>query len=222
MSDLPQLSGPQLPPANGGDATQIVVFLHGVGANGDDLIGLAPLFQQVAPGALFVSPNAPFPYDMAPMGYQWFSLGDFASETRLAGAQATAPILDAYLDGLLAEHGLDESNMALVGFSQGTMMSLHVGLRRQKALAAIVGYSGMLVGASLLEEEIKSRPPVLLVHGQEDPLLPIDSLAHARTNLDGVGIDVEAHVRPGLGHGIDEAGVRLGMDFLVRAFGGAP
>jgi phospholipase/carboxylesterase len=220
MSDLPQLSGPMLPPANGGDPARIVVFAHGVGANGDDLIGLAPFFQQVLPDALFVSPNAPFPYDMAPQGYQWFSLGDFSQESRLAGAQATAPILDAYLDEQLAEYGLTESDMALIGFSQGTMMALHVGLRRERQLAAIVGYSGMLVGDTVLKDEIKSLPPVMLVHGQDDPLLPIDCLAHAKTNLDSLGFDVEAHVRPGLAHGIDEPGIRLGMDFLMRAFGG--
>ena len=156
-------------PASGGAAKQLVIFLHGVGADGNDLIGLAPYFQQVLPDARFISPNAPFPFDMAPQGYQWFSLQDFTEEARLAGADRAAPILNAFIDSELAKDGLSEENLALIGFSQGAMMSLHVGLRREKQLAAIISYSGLLVGKERLETEIKSKPPVLLTHGTVDP-----------------------------------------------------
>ncbi len=219
MSDLPILSGPSLPPEGGGAPQQLVILLHGVGADGNDLIGLAPHFRQVLPNALFVSPNAPHPYDGAPSGHQWFSIQDFGRESRLAGAQAAAPTLNAFIDGLLADMGLAEDKLALIGFSQGTMMSLYVGLRRAKPLAGIIGYSGMLIGADLLADEIRSRPPVLLVHGEADPLLPIESLAAARTGLEAVDIVVDSHARPGLGHGIDEEGIRLGMEFLAKIFG---
>ncbi|MDH5750421.1 MAG: phospholipase [Rhodospirillales bacterium] len=219
MSDLPILQGPALPPASGGAPKQLVVLLHGVGADGNDLIGLAPYFQQVLPEALFVSPNAPYSFDMAPFGYQWFSIQDFRPETRLTGVRSAAPIVDRFLDTLLGAHGLDDAQMALIGFSQGTMMSLHVGLRRERTLAGILGYSGMLVGGELLKEEIKSKPPVRLIHGDADEILPVDSLPAAVEGLEGAGVMVDSFIRPGLGHGIDEEGIRLGQTFLADIFG---
>ena len=219
MSDLPLLAGPALPPATGQPPRQVVLLLHGVGADGSDLIGLAPLFQQVLPEAAFFSPNAPHRFDMAPFGYQWFSLRDFGPEARLEGTRAAAPILDHYIDHLLAIFGLNEENMALIGFSQGTMMALHVGLRRARPLAGIVGYSGMLVGAEFLADEIRARPPVLLVHGAADGIVPVESLDQAKTALDKNKVPVRAHVRPGIAHGIDEEGIRLGQEFLREALG---
>ncbi len=220
MPDLPTLSGPSLPPADGGPPRKLVILLHGVGADGNDLIGLAPYFQHILPDALFVSPNAPYAFDMAPFGYQWFSLQDLQPDTRLRGTQAAAPILDAYIDSLLTAHGLSEDKLVLVGFSQGAMMALHVGLRRTTQLAGIVSYSGMLAGdQALLASEIKSRPPVSMTHGAEDPVLPVQALPIAVAALKSVGIEVESHVRPGLGHGLDEDCVYLGMDFLKRVLG---
>lgn len=221
MTDLPALDGPRHGPRSGGRPRQLVVLLHGVGADGNDLIGLAPIFQTALPDALFVSPHAPFPYDMAPVGFQWFSIGTFAPDRRLSGVRQAAPILNAYLDKLLAEVGLADRDLVLVGFSQGTMMALHVGLRREQAIAGIIGYSGILAGAERLTDEIRSRPPVLLVHGEADPLLPVASLPEAVAALEAAGVPVEGHVRPGLGHGIDEEGLRLGLDFLKRVFGPA-
>lgn len=222
MADLPVLTGPTLPPASGGKPRQLAILLHGVGADGNDLIGIAPLFQQVLPDALFLSPDAPFPFDMAPMGRQWFPVGDFSPETRLAGVKKAAPILNAFIDTQLASSQLTEEHLVLIGFSQGTMMSLHVGLRRQKPLAGILGYSGMLPGAEILAEEIGSRPPVLLTHGDADEVLPVSSLPAAVKGLEAVGVEVESHIRPGMGHGIDEECIRLGMGFLARIFGLPP
>jgi len=219
MSDLPALSGPEVAPASGGPAKQLVIFLHGVGADGNDLIGLAPYFQRTLPDARFVSPNAPYPFDMAPFGYQWFSLQEFSEENRLQGAEKAAPILDAFIDAELAKDGLAEENLALIGFSQGAMMSLHVGLRRQNKLAAIISYSGVLVGKDKLKEEIRSLPPVMLTHGTDDPVLPFGFLAQAQEGLTELGVKAEAHTRPGLPHGIDDECIRLGQDFLKRAFG---
>src|SRR5947208_8561128 len=125
---LMSLSGPTRPPVAGGKPRQLVILLHGLGADGNDLIGLAPVLARLLPDAEFVSPNAPFPCDMAPYGYQWFSLQDRSPEAILGGVRASAPILDAFIDDLLAARGLEEKDLALVGFSQGTMMSLYVGL----------------------------------------------------------------------------------------------
>ncbi len=216
MSDPTPLTGPALPPASGGAPKQVVVMLHGVGADGNDLIGLAPFFQQVLPDALFVSPDAPFSYDMAPMGRQWFSIQDFSPEARLKGAQGAAPLVDAFIDTLLTTHGLTEDALVLIGFSQGTMMALHVGLRRPRPAAALIGYSGMLLGPDLLADELVSRPPVLLVHGDADEVLPIPALNAAQEGLEAAHVSVEAHVRPGLGHCIDEECIRLGMKFIAR------
>ncbi|MDP6572646.1 MAG: prolyl oligopeptidase family serine peptidase [Rhodospirillales bacterium] len=219
MAELPELSGPSVAPASGGKAEQVVMFVHGLGADGNDLIGLAPHYRHVLPDAFFVSPDAPYPYDMAPIGRQWFPIGDFSAESRLAGVVAAAPILDAFIDETLAAHGLGADRLLLVGFSQGTMMSLHVGLRREAPVAGIIGHSGMLAGRHLLDAEIRSRPPVLLTHGEADPLLPVQSLPRAEAALEEAGVSVEAHVRPGLGHGIDEECVHLGLAFAGRVFG---
>jgi phospholipase/carboxylesterase len=216
---LPTLSGPVRKPASGGAPRQLVILLHGVGADGNDLIGLAPYWAPLLPDAEFVSPDAPYPCDMAPFGRQWFSLQDRTPAAILAGVRATAPTLDAFIDGALAARNLDDRKLALVGFSQGTMMSLYVGLRRANPAAAILGYSGALVGAELLAQEIRSRPPVLLVHGDADEIVPPMMLPHAVEALRAARVPVEDLTCPGLGHGIDEAGLRRGGEFLRKAFG---
>ncbi len=169
------LSGPSHPPKSGGKPTRLVILLHGLGADGNDLIGLAPYWAPLIPDAEFLSPNAPFPCDMAPHGYQWLSARDSSAAARLAGARAAAAILDAFITEALAERALAESELALVGFSQGTMMSLFVGPRRERQLAGIVGYSGRLIAPELFGAEIRSRPPILLVHGTDDPVVAVRS-----------------------------------------------
>src|SRR5271165_6208655 len=180
---LAKLSGPARPPASGGKPKQLVILLHGLGADGNDLIGLASYWAPLVPEAEFVSPNAPFPCDMAPYGFQWFSAQDRSPPAVLAGVRAAAPILDGFIDEALAERGLDDRDLALVGFSQGTMMSLYVGLRRARPAAGIVGFSGRLLAPELLAGELRSRPPVLLVHGTEDPLVSYDSMTAAQKAL---------------------------------------
>ena len=216
MGLLPSLSGPARKPASGGKPKQLVVLLHGVGADGNDLIGLAPYWAPALPEAEFVSPDAPFPCDMAPYGRQWFSLQDRTADAILAGVRAAAPILDAFLDDALAQRSLDASKLALVGFSQGTMMSLYVGPRRSKTLAGIVGYSGALIGANTLAADIRTRPPVLLVHGDADQVVPPQAFPLAVAGLKAAGAAVEELICPGVGHSIDEAGLRRGGEFLRR------
>jgi phospholipase/carboxylesterase len=211
---LMALSGPSRPPVAGGKPSRLVILLHGLGADGNDLIGLQQYWGRLVPEAEFVSPNAPFPCDMAPYGYQWFSVQDRSREGVLGGVRAAAPLLDAFIDDELQKRGLEEEDAALVGFSQGTMMSLFVGLRRAKPLAGILGYSGRLIAPDLLAGELRSRPPVLLVHGTADPLVPFDSLAAAETALKDSGVPVETLACAGTAHAIDPEGLQRGGRFL--------
>ncbi len=219
MSISPTLNGPTLPPMGGVAPEQLILLLHGVGADGNDLIGLAPYFQKVLPKALFISPDAPFSYDMAPFGRQWFSLQERTPEAFETGTKLAAPILNDFIDGLFKEHNLDEEHTALIGFSQGAMMSLHVGLRRENKLAGILGYSGALANPTVLIDEIKSCPYVKLIHGDSDEILPVSILLTAVQGLEAADVPVTSHIRPGLGHGIDEEGIRLGVEFLKTIFG---
>jgi phospholipase/carboxylesterase len=211
------LDGPRLP-ALSGKARQLVVFLHGYGADGNDLIGIGKQWAQFLPDAVFVSPNAPEPCAGAPMGRQWFGLTFRDPGERWRGVVQARPALDAFLNAELARHGLDESQMALVGFSQGTMMALHAGLRRKSPCAAIVGYSGALEGVEHLSEAT-AKPPVLLIHGDQDEVIPVQALFHAGQALGAAGIPVEWHMSQGIGHGIDGEGLMHGLGFLAKAFG---
>jgi phospholipase/carboxylesterase len=210
------LSGPSFPPQSGGKPSRLVILLHGLGADGNDLIGLAPYWAPILPDTEFLSPNAPFPCDMAPYGYQWLSVRDPSPEARLSGARAAAAVLGAFIDDELAKRGLTEAQLALVGFSQGTMMSLFLGPRRERQLAGIVGFSGRLIAPALLKSEIRSHPPVLLVHGTDDAMVPYDSMAEAEIALTDAGVPVETLSCPGVGHGIDDQGLRRGGQFLQR------
>jgi phospholipase/carboxylesterase len=217
-----ELDGPRLAPKNG-RARQLVVFLHGYGADGNDLIEIGRAWQAFLPQAAFVSPHAPRPCGQMPAMREWFAL-TFRSQTeRWEGCNMAGPGLDAFLDAELARHDLPPSALALVGFSQGTMMALHVGLRRAAAPAAIVGYSGMLVleNDSDIEgykPQIRSRPPVLLVHGDRDELIPIDALFHSIQALAALDVPVEWHISAGFSHEIEHEGLRHGGEFLARRF----
>jgi phospholipase/carboxylesterase len=210
------LSGPSFGPAAGGKPRRLVLLLHGLGADGNDLIGLAPYWAPLLPDAEFLSPNAPFPCDFAPYGYQWYSVQDRSPDMQLAGVRAAAPILDAFIDETLAARGLAARELALVGFSQGTVMSLFVGLRRPQPVAGILGFSGRLVAPERLAAELRSRPPVLLVHGTEDPMIPHEEMAAAESALEAAGVQVASLSCPGIGHAIDEEGLSRGGRFLQQ------
>lgn len=227
------LKGPSAPPANGAPARRLIVLLHGYGADGNDLIGLAPTLAEAFPDAAIFAPDAPEPCEVMPFGRQWFSftqadpemwrrkadsLGS-ALEAMGPGAAGAAPRLNRFLDDLLARHGLAPDALALVGFSQGTMMALQAGLRRPAPLAAIIGFSGALAGAAALPDEIASRPPVTLVHGEADPVVPFAAMAHASAALEAVGVPVQCHGRPGLEHGIDAEGLAWGVSALRTVWG---
>lgn len=222
MNDVPKLSGPAFGPAGGGAPKRLVILLHGYGANGDDLIGLAPPLSQVLPGAEFLSPNAPYPCVQNPFGgYQWFDVWNRDDANRMTEVRKTAVIVNAFIDDALAARGLSDADLALVGFSQGTMLSLHVALRRAAPCAGVLGFSGRLEAPETLAAEITARPPVLLIHGEQDELLPVELLDRAAETLAANGVKVETHRCPGLGHGIDPDGLRLGAGFLSVVLGGA-
>jgi phospholipase/carboxylesterase len=213
------LSGPTLEPAAGGAARQLVVLLHGLGADGDDLLSLGQEWQSLLPHAAFLSPHAPDPCELAPMGFQWFSLRDFSPAAMVAGIRAAAPLLRSYIEAELAARRLGFDRLALVGFSQGTMMALQVGLRLPEPCAAIVGYSGALPDETGLPAEIASRPKILLVHGLADSVVPVGMTQMAAASLQALEVPVTMELRPGLDHGIDARGAGLGGSFLAAAFG---
>lgn len=217
-NDLPTLSGPEFGPASGGKPKQLVILCHGLGADGNDLIGLAPHYAKVLPNAIFVSPNAPFQCDMSPFGYQWFSLQERTEEAMLAGAQKAQPILDAFIDQQLAKYKLTERNLALVGFSQGTMVSIFTVPRRKIPVAGVVAYSGRLIGKDLMSQEIRCNPPMVMINGDQDELVPVTLQPAAVDTLRALGVKIEGHIRPGLGHSIDDVGIKIAQDFLSALF----
>jgi phospholipase/carboxylesterase len=197
------LDGPRIPAA-AGRTSQLVVFLHGYGADGNDLIDLGRQWRALIPEAAFVSPHAPERSAASPMGRQWFALSNRPPDDpagvaeRWNGAVKARAAIDAFLDAELKRLGLDESRLALVGFSQGAMMALHVGLRRPRAPAAILGFSGLLIG--------------------QDPMIPFEAMFMAAEALAGASIPTQWHLSLGIGHGIDAGGLRHGGLFLARAF----
>jgi phospholipase/carboxylesterase len=212
------LSGPRVPPANG-RATELVVLLHGYGADGNDLIGLVPHWQKLLPGAAFVAPHAPErvpgAQGMMKAGFQWFPIARLDPHEMRDGVALAAPGIGEFLDAELARLGLAPERLVLAGFSQGAMLALHLGLRR--SVAAIVGFSGLLPDSPPAEGP---RPPVFLTHGSADDVIPAGAMFATATSLGVLGVGVQWHLAPGMGHGIDEMGLSLAGNFLKLAFAG--
>jgi phospholipase/carboxylesterase len=209
-----QLDGPRLSPLSGGKTVHLVVLLHGVAANGNDLLFLARAWRTLLPEAEFIAPDGPFPCDYVPEGRQWFGLQDRAPDKLLAGLRDASAILDRFFDELLASRGLDDASLALAGFSQGAATALYASLARRKQIAGAVAFSGALPATPHLQSDIRSKPPVLLVHGESDDVVPFQAMANAKAVLDALGVPVKAVARPGLGHAIDGAGIAIAGDFL--------
>lgn len=211
-----QRKGPEL-----GTADQVVVLLHGYGADGPDLLGVGDALGPHMKGTAFVAPNAPEQSVANPMGYQWFPvpwLDGSSEEAAMLGMDRATDDLNAFLDQVLEDEKLTADRMILFGFSQGTMMSLHVAPRRPDSVAGIVAFSGRLLRPDDLADEAISKPPVLLVHGDQDDVVPPDSLAHAAEALQGAGFDVYAHVMQGTGHGIAPDGLNVALAFMRERF----
>ncbi len=202
-------------PASGARARALVILLHGYASKGDDLIQLASIWKTGAPGAAFLAPNGPEPAREPPGTFQWWSAAR-GTVNRAERLRIARPIIDEFIDAQLQTHGLSESQLVLVGFSQGTTAALHVALGRERAIAGVIGFSGMLSDPDSLGAHIRSKPPVLLVHGAADTVVPPSRLEEARTALAPLGFDLTTHLSPGLGHSIDIGGTRAATKFLAR------
>ena len=206
-----------------GTTRSVVVFLHGYGANGADLLGLADVLGEHLPDTLFVAPDAPETIPMMPMGLQWFPIPwiDGSSEEESErGLMAAADDLNAFLDALMVDEDVLPEQVVLFGFSQGTMMALHVAPRREDPIAGIVAFSGRLLAPELLQDEVQSRPPILLVHGDQDDVVPPQSLPQAAEALQAAGWeDVYAHIMKGAAHGIAPDGLSVALAFMRDKLG---
>jgi phospholipase/carboxylesterase len=202
-----------LSPSGGVKPESLVILLHGLGSNGRDLISLAPIYARTLPKTAFVSPDAPYRCDMVPPGYpdsyQWFSLQDRDPARMLKEANHVMPILEAFIKQQAAHYNLPLSKVGLVGFSQGTMMSLHTAPRMSEKLAGVVGYSGALLG-----EAGTQKLPIHLIHGEADDVVPLIAYTHARKTLEEAGFKISGHSTPNLPHSIDENGIESGAKFL--------
>ena len=220
---MTELNGPRTGPAAEGAPRQLIVLCHGLGADGHDLIDIAAAWTHAVPHAAFAAPDAPFPCDLAPMGRQWFSVADRTPALMEQGVRRAAGFLGAFIDAELARLSLPPDAYALVGFSQGAMTCLFTGLRRAVPPRAILAYSGALIAPESLVADWKTANanasiPVLLVHGEDDEVVPVSRSREAEADLLAAGIPVESLYCPRLGHGIDEAGMSMGALFLQRAF----
>jgi phospholipase/carboxylesterase len=209
---------PSWGPASKATPRQLVILCHGVGADGHDLIDLAPYWAKALPNAVFVAPHGPEPFDMAPVGRQWFPIGDLNPAKFGAGVRRAAPKLDAFIDRQLVRYELPETAYALMGFSQGAMTALFTGLRRPHAPRAILAFSGGLIDPAALLAEMRNRAPVLLAHGEIDNVVPASYSRDAGTALQAAGVPVETVFSPKLAHGIDDIMLTAGALFLQKGF----
>ncbi|MGV3491636.1 MAG: alpha/beta hydrolase [Devosia sp.] len=211
---MAKLSGPMLPPRSGGAPKQIVALLHGYGADGSDLIGLGSHWGQVLPDALFVAPNAPTPCAGNPFGFEWFPLAVDRAAGRVEGARNAAPVIVEFLADLWAQTGLTAADTFLTGFSQGAMMSLHVGTALPQPVAGIVAFSGAFIPADAFPQA--EKPPIALIHGELDQVLEADLSRQAATALAAAGYDTRLHISPGTAHGIAPDGLDFATAFLSQ------
>lgn len=209
-------------PPKTGSVKQLIILLHGLGSNGRDLISLAPYWASAVPNAQFISPDAPFACDMVPPGYpdayQWFSLQNRDPKNMLEGARIAAPILKNFITAMLEKYKLSADQCALVGFSQGTMMSLSVAPYFKDKLAGVLGYSGALLWDEAQDKAAMHKLPIYLVHGEADDVVPLSAYTMAREKLEFEGFPVQGHTTRGLPHSIDERGISEGAKFLKSVF----
>ena len=228
-----ELTGPAFIAPETQNVKRIVIFLHGYGADGNDLISLSQPMAPMLPDTAFYSPHAPFPCEGNPMGRQWFSLSAYDPDLLRRGPETMAPVLQEmhegaayvapkiqnFIDGLMEKHGVASDKVVLAGFSQGTMMALYCAYRRKDTLAGVLGYSGALIGADVFAAEKTASPPAYLVHGETDSVVPVAATNHAYDTLAAAGVAVEKVTIPDLEHGIDQNGLQIGTDFIVKSFG---
>lgn len=195
-----------------------VIFLHGYGANSNDLIGIANLWIESLPNTIFLSPNAPFECDFSPNAYQWFELTSISPDSIGDGLKKAGPYLNDYIDHVSNTFKVEEKNIFFVGFSQGTMMALYHLCKRENRCAGLLGYSGLLFENENFKSEIKSKFPIKLYHGKKDELINYQNSIEASKKLKKFGFDIDYSLSDDLGHGIDDKGIQLGLNFIKKTF----
>jgi len=209
-----EISGPFKLPFGKELPQKMVVFLHGVGADGYDLLSLSDEFVEALPPSVFLAPNAPFSYDMFPMGYQWFSLKEYTEDKLYEGIKVALPILQNYIEQNLVKYQLNFKDLILIGFSQGAMMAVQLALRLPEACQAVISYSGAIVKPDILAQEIKSKPPIMLFHGDKDQVLPAENLFNADQALEKMGIPARSYLLENVGHSISLEAIEMSQNFL--------
>jgi len=212
------ISGPEIK-SKTQTLSSIVLLLHGYGADGENLISLAAELSKAFPDTHFFSPNGILPFENAPFGYQWFGLNDRSEQSMLKGLNNAAPYINQFIDYQLQKFNLSDENLALIGFSQGAMLALHTALRRTKKIGAVISFAGMLVAPQLLQTELKSKPPVSLIHGALDDVIPLPAMQMALAALEYAHIPVETIIEPMLGHSIGTVGLEFARKALKRNLG---
>lgn len=209
-----ELKGPYKLPSGNKKPEKLVVFLHGVGSDGYDLIGLADDFEEIIENAVFLSPNAPFKYENFPTGYQWFSLSDYNPDKLYHGIKQALPILKTYIDKNLEKYSLEYKDLVLVGFSQGAMMSVQLALRLPNPCLAVISFSGAIIKPEELVEDINSKPYICLIHGENDHVVPI-SKHHASVQiLKNIQVPFKEYILKDLAHSINLEALKLAKNFL--------
>jgi phospholipase/carboxylesterase len=196
--------------------TSMVIILHGYGANGEDIIDLGRELQSSFPDTIFIAPHAPNPCELSPLGYQWFSLSDWSPVAMDQGAKRAAPWINNFIDAQLNQYKIAPDRLVLSGFSQGAMMALYMALRYPQKIAGVLGYSGALLCADEWSSITVQKPPVCLVHGIGDNIVPVAAFYHAKQILEQHHFDIDAHALHGLMHGINAYGIDIGLTFLKR------
>jgi phospholipase/carboxylesterase len=212
------LSGPEIKPANGGGPKKIMLLLHGVGANGDNLISLANFFQEDFPDMLFIAPNGPEKFSEGFGGYQWFTYWERSHAQIVQGVEQASAILQSYINQLQDEFELKAEDIILLGFSQGAMTAIQAGLTTQDNCAAILAFSGGIIKVDMNNFEVRSNPPVCLIHGQDDEVVPCSMSQISSDILSNLNVENECHIIPNLQHSIDISGINIAKDFLNRVF----
>ena len=209
------LTGPVFEPASQ-KVHQLVILIHGYGSTGEDLLGVAPPLSSYVPNALFCAPDGPYPWEGDSLfgGRQWFSLPDLSQDTLSKGVASTLPCLNQFLDQLLDNYGLTENQVALIGFSQGAMIVLSWGLSRERPVGAVVAYSGLFADSE--DQPVRSRPPVLLVHGDQDTVVPRFYCELAQDRLKKRGVSVTSRICQNVGHSIDAQGLQVAGTFIQQ------
>lgn len=200
--------------ASNNNVNKLVIFLHGFGADANDLIGLSEEFLELFPKAVFLSPNAPFPCEDFPFGFQWFSLIDRRDEELYKGLSVALPILKNYVDENLKNYNLNYKDLVLIGFSQGTMMALQLALNLPEPCYAVIGFSGILIGGGFLNKKELAKPPIFLSHGEQDGVLSLSLHQKMVDDLSKLEVPFVNHVIPGDGHTISFRALELSKDFI--------